>query len=72
MLDRQWKVPWTMIKLIEDIWCKLHIVQRKVTHIFREGNTVVDALANEVIDLQETREFFCFMDLPTNIKGALT
>lgn len=46
-------------------------MQGRVTHIFREGNTIADALASEVIQLKQTMEFYYFIDLPTNIRRCI-
>lgn len=53
------------------IWCKLHVVQGKITHIFRKGNTVENALADEVIGLQQIKEFYYFMDLLANVRKCI-
>lgn len=71
MIKRQWKVPWKLIELIEDIRVKLHSMQGKLIHIFREGNTAADALANEVIDSQEKKEYHRFNQLPANIRKCI-
>ncbi|KAK4724055.1 hypothetical protein R3W88_026834 [Solanum pinnatisectum] len=56
MIENQWKVPWELIEIIEDIRVKLQSLQGNIIHIFREGNTVADALANEVIEAQNTKD----------------
>ncbi|KAK4716387.1 hypothetical protein R3W88_014725 [Solanum pinnatisectum] len=62
MIEKQWKVPWELIEVIEDIRVTLQSLQGNIIHIFREGNTVVDALANEVIEAQNTKEKQINMD----------
>uniref|UniRef100_A0A0V0H132 Putative ovule protein n=1 Tax=Solanum chacoense TaxID=4108 RepID=A0A0V0H132_SOLCH len=71
MINKQWKVLWELIELIEDIRVKLHSMQGQVIHTFREGNTVADALANEVTDSQEKKEYHCFNELPANIRKCI-
>lgn len=56
---------------MKDIWCKLHAVQGKVTRIFKKASIVTKALANEMIGLQQTKEFYSFMDLSTNIRRCI-
>ncbi|KAH0669679.1 hypothetical protein KY289_024172 [Solanum tuberosum] len=68
MIEKQWKVPWELIEIIEDIRVKLQLLQGNIIHIFREGNTVADALANEVIEEQNTKEYHYFQDLPASIR----
>lgn len=43
-------------------------MQKKVIHIFREGNTLADALDNEVIDRQTVKEYNNFTDLSAKVK----
>lgn len=50
------KVPWEIIEHVENIRCKLHAIQGKINHTFREENIVVDALSNEVMDTQDIKE----------------
>lgn len=71
MIEKQWKVPWELIEIIEDIRVKSQSLQGNIIHIFREGNTVADALANEVIEAQNTKEYHCFQDLPVSIRKQI-
>lgn len=43
-------------------------MQGEVIHIFRKDNVVVDALANDVIELQLTKEFNNFRDISVTTK----
>lgn len=52
MITKQWRVPWALIEVIEEIRFNVKVVQEKVIHTYRKGNLVVDALANGVIELQ--------------------
>ncbi|PHU05416.1 hypothetical protein BC332_26238 [Capsicum chinense] len=68
MVEKQWKVPWVLINMIEEIWYNLNIVQGQITYIFREGNVVADVLTKQVINNQHTEEYHMFTELPTAIK----
>lgn len=57
MIDRQLRIPWALIELVEDIWCKLHAVLGKAPQIFGEGNTVADALAMKWLNYNKQRNF---------------
>lgn len=46
-------------------------MQGQITHIFIEGNVLVDALTNEVIESQQTKEYHRFIDLPTSIRRCI-
>lgn len=67
MINRQWRVPWTLMDLIDEIKFKMNAVHGSIKHVFREGNQVADALANEVFEAQQTKIFSNFTDLPANI-----
>ncbi|KAG5619506.1 hypothetical protein H5410_004724 [Solanum commersonii] len=71
MIEKQWKAPWELIEIIEDIRFKLQSLQGKIIHIFREGNTVADTLANEVIEAQHTKVYLSFQDLPASIRKQI-
>ncbi|KAF3674344.1 putative magnesium transporter NIPA2-like isoform 1 [Capsicum annuum] len=57
MIDRQLRIPWALIELVEDIWCKLHAVLGKAPQIFGEGNTMADALAMKWLNYNKQRNF---------------
>uniref|UniRef100_M1BF38 RNase H family protein n=1 Tax=Solanum tuberosum TaxID=4113 RepID=M1BF38_SOLTU len=71
MILNQWKVPWEIVERIEDIRQSLQQLDARIIHIFREGNTVADSLANEVIDTQYTTEYNNFQELPSNIRRLI-
>ncbi|KAK4716640.1 hypothetical protein R3W88_014978 [Solanum pinnatisectum] len=71
IIEKQWKVPWELIEIIEEIRIKLQSLQGKITHILREGNIVADSLANEVIEAQNTKEYHSFKDLPASIRKQI-
>lgn len=57
MINKQWKIPWGLAEVIEDIWGNLQELQSEIKHIFREGNMVADALENEVVEMQNIKEY---------------
>ncbi|KAG5586392.1 hypothetical protein H5410_046826 [Solanum commersonii] len=67
MILKQWKVPWEIVERVEDIRKRLHQLDAKIIHIFREENTVADSLDNEVIEKQDTKEYHIFQELLSNI-----
>lgn len=71
MIKNQWKVPWELVENVEDIRYKLGTVQEKVIHTFKEGNTVVDALANEVIEEHSKNEYNRFTDLSAKVRKLI-
>ncbi|KAK6791949.1 hypothetical protein RDI58_000231 [Solanum bulbocastanum] len=68
MILKQWRVPWEMVERIEEIREKLQQLNSQIIHIYREGNMVADALANEVMETQTIMEYHCFQELPSKIR----
>jgi len=46
----------------------MQLIQANIYHIYREGNTVADSLANEVVDTQHTKEYHSFYELPAHFQ----
>ncbi|WMV19697.1 hypothetical protein MTR67_013082 [Solanum verrucosum] len=70
MIEREWKVPGDLIEMIEGIRVQMQLVQANIKHIYREGHTVADSLANEVVDTQDTKEYQSFYELPAVAGGS--
>ncbi|KAH0648235.1 hypothetical protein KY285_033483 [Solanum tuberosum] len=68
MIEKQWNVPWELVERVEEIRVLVHKLQASLTHTFREGNCVADALANEVVESQSTKEYNTFQELPSSIR----
>lgn len=45
-----WKPPWIIAEHVEEILVLLGLCNKKVTHIYREGNKLADHLANYALD----------------------
>ncbi|KAK4731106.1 hypothetical protein R3W88_024094 [Solanum pinnatisectum] len=46
-------------------------IRAKITHIFREGNSLADSLANIVIESQAEHQYSCFQELPLKERRIL-
>lgn len=46
IIDRNWKVPWKVVTILEEIWRLSQGKSVIITHIFREENKMADHLAN--------------------------
>ncbi|KAG5608346.1 hypothetical protein H5410_019627 [Solanum commersonii] len=57
-----------MVERIEEIREKLQQLSSQIIHIYREGNMVTDALANEVMETQTIVEYHSFQELPSKIE----
>lgn len=42
----EWKIPWEIVQIVEEIQCITETINIQVYHIFRETNTLVDYIAN--------------------------
>lgn len=71
MIQRQWRVPCELVEIVEDIRIRVEYIKARITHIFREGKSVADYLANEVIETQLVMQYLSFQDLSTRIRSAL-
>ncbi|WMV43438.1 hypothetical protein MTR67_036823 [Solanum verrucosum] len=65
MLLKQWKVPWSQVKNIEDIQRNISMKQVQIRHIFREANQFADYLANMALDQAEKIQVRSFYNLPS-------
>lgn len=71
IIDGEWETPWcigaemTRIKDIKSIYNVLF------QHVLREGNTVVDFLANLVLSFVGTITFQSFQELPSKGKALI-
>lgn len=52
MILRQWRIPWDLAVIIEDIREYILSLNITITHIFRKANSLTDSLANEEVEMQ--------------------
>lgn len=71
MLMREWKIPWELIEIIEEARDIVEKYQYRVTHVYREGNQLADALANHAIDKNERCTYSMFAQLPKRCTAIL-
>lgn len=57
------KVPWEVAKDMEEIKVEIAIMDLKTQHIFREGNKLVDNIANLATTSTEKQTFHSFHQL---------
>ncbi len=53
ILKREWTYPWGIVNIIAEIKRNLSGKQIKFQHIMREGNKLVDYIANLAIDIRD-------------------
>lgn len=62
--------PWHIYYYVHVIRAYLQKCTHKITHIYRESNSVADGLANEAIDCQHSKLFHNLERLPKHISRA--
>ncbi|XP_060170728.1 uncharacterized protein LOC132601671 [Lycium barbarum] len=50
VMEKKWHSPWQIINTVEEIWRIMSERTILVSHVFREGNKLVDFLANLALD----------------------
>ncbi|KAH0712441.1 hypothetical protein KY289_008400 [Solanum tuberosum] len=68
---KTWRIPWEIIEKVEEIWELLQKTRATITHVFREGNCLVDALSNIAIESQRDNEYQAWQELPLVLKKIL-
>lgn len=54
------KIPWELVDIIEELGLFIQKLNVTATHTFREGNSVSDSLANEVIETEDMQQYHSF------------
>ncbi|KAK4721460.1 hypothetical protein R3W88_011693 [Solanum pinnatisectum] len=68
ILTRIWKVAWSIAVVIEDIWGFSQECQVQIQHVYREGNTLADYLANLAFFNPGRIVYNSFAELPSQAK----
>lgn len=71
ILKRNWKVPWEVVEVFEEN--QRHIQQQNIhiNHIYREGNQLVDYIANEAANEETSLKYEHFNQLPSRARQIL-
>lgn len=64
--------PWTAYKWWEEMKDLIAKNKWNIQHIYREGNSVADALASLACYNQSNKDFRCWKELPLKVRGLLT
>ncbi|KAH0712378.1 hypothetical protein KY289_008337 [Solanum tuberosum] len=70
-LLKEWKIPWELSEVMEEA---INMIQQdgiQVKHIFRKGNQLADALANNAYNHTEKQEYKQFNHLPVKCRKIL-
>ncbi|WMV07904.1 hypothetical protein MTR67_001289 [Solanum verrucosum] len=68
-INKVWKPPWMISRLIEDIQKLVEENEFTIIHCYREANKTADKLASLSHGSNGIQIFNFFSDLPTSIKG---
>ncbi|KAH0715131.1 hypothetical protein KY284_008036 [Solanum tuberosum] len=68
---KTWRIPWEIIERVEEIRELLQKTRATITHVFREGNCLADALANVAIESQTDHEYQAWQELPLVLRKIL-
>ncbi|XP_059315783.1 uncharacterized protein LOC132066495 [Lycium ferocissimum] len=71
IINAEWKIPWCISMLMDDITRMMEDQRVTVEHIHREGNRLADILTNFVFDFAGTVQFRNFQELPSQAKKIL-
>lgn len=71
ILTGEWQIPWRMMTLVENIKQLPLASQVTITHIYREGNTLVDMIANIAFERDGITCYNTFTDLPVQGRRIL-
>ncbi|KAK6793920.1 hypothetical protein RDI58_007373 [Solanum bulbocastanum] len=63
ILEGEWKTPWQINTIIEDIKEFMNYCDTEVHHIYREGNKLADYMANLALDWNGKQKFRGFKEL---------
>ncbi|WMV25242.1 hypothetical protein MTR67_018627 [Solanum verrucosum] len=71
IIQQTWRVPWEIAEKVEEIREIMEKIKAKITHIFREGNSLADSLANIAIESQAEHQYSSFQELPLKERRIL-
>lgn len=71
VIKRNWKIPSKVVKIVEEIQRHIQQQQIHIQHIYREGNQLVDFIANQAINDKTTLVYTHFHQLPKRSKQIL-
>jgi len=71
MITRNWRIPWEIMEMIEDIHDIVIQLNVHVQHIFREANQLADYIANTTINKKDKHGYHHFSHLPSLGKKIL-
>ncbi|KAH0635415.1 hypothetical protein KY289_035330 [Solanum tuberosum] len=71
MILREWKIQWEILDIVEEARQIVEQNSFKVQHAYREGNQLVDVIANSAYSKSEVHKYKQFEQLLANCKRIL-
>lgn len=71
IIKGNWMLLWVIIKIVEKIQKQIHHHNIHIQHIYREGNQLVDFIANQAADDEATLVYTQFQQLSKKAKQIL-
>ncbi|WMV08730.1 hypothetical protein MTR67_002115 [Solanum verrucosum] len=71
MIQREWRVPWSLIERIEEIHEIMSTLNIQLVHIFIEANQLADHITNIAINQEDMQQYHSFQDLPSKARKIL-
>lgn len=71
ILTKVWEVPWNIAVIVDDIRGLSQEVQVHIQHVYREGNSLADCIANLAFDNPGRQIYNSFSELPSQAKRIL-
>ncbi|KAH0633460.1 hypothetical protein KY284_036246 [Solanum tuberosum] len=68
---REWKVPWRILHIINEIQELVEKNGFEIKHCFREANRPVDKLASMSHNFESIHVFYSHTELPNQVKGLV-
>lgn len=71
MLSRDWRIPWDVVKITEEVKRLMKETTIQVVHKYRETNKLVDVIASIVILRESMQQYNAFSLLPSMARKIL-
>lgn len=71
MIQKQWKPPWEIADMIEEIQQNMQITQAQIRHTHGEGNQLANFIVNHALNNEGRLQFFTFADIPIQARKIL-
>ncbi|PHT39376.1 hypothetical protein CQW23_22949 [Capsicum baccatum] len=71
MIKGEWKIPWLLAEIIDEIRSRSMQLNMHISHTYREANQLADYMANIAIEHDQMLQFHEFNQLPSQAKKII-